>query len=118
MLVGFFGCCGAVKESQCLLGSVSTNWTRWLDVVGNICDVCFFFFLSLVLCLPARHFRHRGGSWGVWLFEQRQGTFVSLLHAVVMGVKALALVYLLVCLLCADHRGCSELLCDEIQREQ
>lgn len=24
MLVGFFGCCGAVKESQCLLGSVST----------------------------------------------------------------------------------------------
>lgn len=25
MLVGFFGCCGAVRESQCLLGSVSTN---------------------------------------------------------------------------------------------
>ena len=24
MLVGFFGCCGAVRESQCLLGSVST----------------------------------------------------------------------------------------------
>lgn len=23
MLVGFFGCCGAVRESQCLLGSVS-----------------------------------------------------------------------------------------------
>lgn len=25
MLVGFFGCCGAVRESQCLLGSVSKN---------------------------------------------------------------------------------------------
>lgn len=34
MLVGFFGCCGAVRESQCLLGSVSTNTLyeslRWL----------------------------------------------------------------------------------------
>lgn len=28
MLVGFFGCCGAVRESQCLLGSVSPNTHR------------------------------------------------------------------------------------------
>lgn len=35
MLVGFFGCCGAVRESQCLLGSVSTNTYKFKSIKGT-----------------------------------------------------------------------------------
>lgn len=54
MLVGFFGCCGAVKESQCLLGSVSRNRTRRLDGVGEMCEIqlaLFFFSPQFFACL-------------------------------------------------------------------
>lgn len=38
MLVGFFGCCGAVRESQCLLGSVSAIpqliWLSYVLLLG------------------------------------------------------------------------------------
>lgn len=44
MLVGFFGCCGAVRESQCLLGSVSP---RLFILNWNFCPFSFsFFYLS------------------------------------------------------------------------
>lgn len=39
MIVGFFGCFGAVRESQCLLASVKRNVNALL----------FFFFLHLTL---------------------------------------------------------------------
>ncbi|XP_061760472.1 tetraspanin-2 isoform X1 [Nerophis ophidion] len=35
MLVGFFGCCGAVRESQCLLASVSPNRTSDLKSINS-----------------------------------------------------------------------------------
>uniref|UniRef100_A0A8C6KYZ3 Tetraspanin 2b n=1 Tax=Nothobranchius furzeri TaxID=105023 RepID=A0A8C6KYZ3_NOTFU len=40
MLVGFFGCCGAVRESQCLLGSVSTFIMSLLVCVCVCVCVC------------------------------------------------------------------------------
>lgn len=64
MLVGFFGCCGAVRESQCLLGSVSTNvlecstkaetdsWKTHQTLSAMFIVICEF--LS-VLCLLADH---------------------------------------------------------------
>lgn len=30
LIVGFLGCCGAIKESKCLLGTVSLNLNRLL----------------------------------------------------------------------------------------
>lgn len=78
MLVGFFGCCGAVRESQCLLGSVSTsvhkrmseNRTCLLDIYLH--SGCFS-----VLCMFIDHLWSRGGSGGVRILKQRQGTFIS-----------------------------------------
>lgn len=35
MLVGFFGCCGAVRESQCLLGSVSEHAHKLMSKKSN-----------------------------------------------------------------------------------
>lgn len=64
MLVGFFGCCGAVRESQCLLGSVSTNaYTgtfnktdhSWKHVKKQkfISPICFQFFACLLIIFGA-----------------------------------------------------------------
>ncbi|XP_061526046.1 tetraspanin-2-like isoform X1 [Phycodurus eques] len=53
MLVGFFGCCGAVRESQCLLASVSPNVTSEIQSIRTKISFlfCFFggFFVSLNL---------------------------------------------------------------------
>lgn len=79
MLVGFFGCCGAVRESQCLLGSVSAYKQRTFQCYYVIFShhLWFFFSVFVVFCLSADHFWRRGGSRGVWILEQRQGTFLT-----------------------------------------
>lgn len=58
MLVGFFGCCGAVRESQCLLGSVSTNsyWTMYTarartEVEYKLIVICVLFCFQFFACL-------------------------------------------------------------------
>uniref|UniRef100_A0A672TBT8 CD81 protein-like n=1 Tax=Sinocyclocheilus grahami TaxID=75366 RepID=A0A672TBT8_SINGR len=38
MLVGFFGCCGAVRESQCLLGLVSLNCCGSPSTQSSLCQ--------------------------------------------------------------------------------
>lgn len=38
------------------------------------------FSVSSVLCLSADHIWRRSGSGGVWIFKQRQGTFMGLLY--------------------------------------
>lgn len=49
MLVGFFGCCGAVRESQCLLGSVSYFFFLVYPehVFLSIFFSCLYFFFLL-----------------------------------------------------------------------
>ena len=87
MLVGFFGCCGAVRESQCLLGSVSTNARTEMLIIfssswkSTYIDTYIFFTSTVhfsVLRLSADHLRCWGGSGGVWIPKQRQGTFIIL----------------------------------------
>lgn len=78
MLVGFFGCCGAVRESQCLLGSVSAykqrTFQRYYVISSHhLCLSSVF----VVFCLSADHFWRWGGSRGVWILEQRQGTILT-----------------------------------------
>lgn len=79
MLVGFFGCCGAVRESQCLLGSVSVHkqsfFSIFLYYIFIICVILCS--ISAVFCMSADHFWRWGGSWGVWILEQREGTFIT-----------------------------------------
>lgn len=80
MAVGFFGCCGAMRESQCVLGSVSGLYEGQGGLVNfpggrreprievlnppglealaldPICDVCFLHLLhenSIIIFVPA-----------------------------------------------------------------
>ena len=63
MLVGFFGCCGAVRESQCLLGSVSINTYKFKSIKGTIVFVqtpppklqLLENKINRIMCLPSRH---------------------------------------------------------------
>lgn len=79
MLVGFFGCCGAVRESQCLLGSVSASkyFSILFYYIFTPSIVLFCCCISAVFCVPADHCWCWGGSRGLWILEQRQGTFLS-----------------------------------------
>lgn len=52
MLVGFFGCCGAVRESQCLLGSVS-HCCFVLDLYSISVHFLFITFSFFYLSCPA-----------------------------------------------------------------
>lgn len=36
MAVGFFGCCGAMRESQCVLGSVSGVYGMGMGWIGRL----------------------------------------------------------------------------------
>lgn len=87
MVVGFFGCCGAIQESPCMLGLViPTSWTfsswislstimRWLTLVFE----CFF---PVVLLLSFGHICGRGGCWNLGLFQPDQGgSFKFSVHA-------------------------------------
>lgn len=123
MLVGFFGCCGAVRESQCLLGSVSAYKQRsfqcYVISSRHLFFFCFFFnSIFVVFCLSADHFWCRGGSRGVWILEQRQGTFItSPLHHNTMQSLTNASDIMSSNFL-TDHRRRSELLHINIQRKQ
>lgn len=119
MLVGFFGCCGAVRESQCLLGSVSAYKLRIFQCYYVIyLPHLFFESIFVVFCLPADYFWCRGGSRGVWILEQRQGTFITspLRHNTMQSLMNLS--NIMSSNLLTDHRRRSELLHINLQRKQ
>lgn len=63
MAVGFFGCCGATRESQCVLGSVSGAKGRGLGLKGAGClassaSSSYPLRLWHLLPLPQSHFLH------------------------------------------------------------
>lgn len=79
MIVGFFGCFGAVRESQCLLASVK----RIINVIilgffflHSYCFIIRFPLCFAVLCLPSDNIWSRDCCWCVWIYEQRAGTLL------------------------------------------
>ena len=97
MVVGFLGCCGAIKESPCMLGLVSHR-VRGTETSCLHRDNELLFgavrhlealisekhqnllFSSSVLPLPAHHLRRGGGCWDLGLLQQRPGTHTQHTH--------------------------------------
>lgn len=79
MVVGFFGCFGAVRESQCLLASVNGNMqTQSVLFFKHIVNLIIIFPLcSAVLCLPPDNIWSRNCGWCVWIYKQRAGILLS-----------------------------------------
>ncbi|CAG07350.1 unnamed protein product, partial [Tetraodon nigroviridis] len=119
MLVGFFGCCGAVRESQCLLGSVSAYKQRTFQCyyVISLHHLFCFFPIFVVFCLSANHFWCRGGSRSVWILEQGQGIkdfFNNKLYIIgyvgigIAGVMIIGMIFSMV--LCCAIRNSREVI--------
>ena len=49
-VVGFLGCCGAIKESRCLLGLVSLVTRDDCDVTGILIELRYVFFCFVNVC--------------------------------------------------------------------